>query len=354
MKSLPLAGAFALLVVAGHAAAQDTRAIQVREAQRTDERTFAYFGQFRAALAARFGADPLLSKLVFSEQEGQALVHRTPDAPAEHVIYQTGTWISTDGRQLKAWAPGADPAVARFRLSAVSEAMLREKFRAYRAQSAKAADHLGEVTVGYFGTPFNRLMAEVTVGSMTTFGMSVWAFDLKGGQPQDVNAAIADVRAQRPAPAVAVGKAGTAIGSLNVGGVALPLGFSYTFVAPDPLDALQKRPMLLLTEQAIAPSALAQAPDLDRVLGALPHYVLVIRSEAALPKVAMIVWHPKLGAAPAVEKDAGKSGVAKFDAYGAQRIAGSLASPGGGKAAYAWNEAIRLDVKFDAPISRGW
>lgn len=351
MTSLPLAGAFALLVVASQAAAQDTRVIQVREAQRTDERTFAYFAQFRAALAARFGADPLLSKLVFSEQEGQALVHRTPDAPAEHVIYQTGTWIPTDGRQLKAWAPGADPAVALFRLSAVSEARLREKFREYRAQPAKAADHLGEVTVGYFGTPFNRLMAEVTVGSMTTFGMSVWAFDLKYGQP-----AAAAVVAPPPArrPAVAVGKAGTATGSLDVGGVAVPLRFSYTFVAPDPLDALRMRPMLLMTEQAIPPSALGQAPDLDRVLGALPHYVLVIRNDATPAQVAMVVWHPGLGSGPAVEKDAGKSGVAKFDAYGAQRIAGSLASPGGGKAAYAWNGAIRLDVKFDAPISRSW
>jgi len=76
--------------------------------------------------------------LKFDEQEGQALVHATPTGPAEHVIFQTGKWISTDGRQLKAWAPDAEPAVARFRLSAVREAMLRDRFKAHRAQVMEA------------------------------------------------------------------------------------------------------------------------------------------------------------------------------------------------------------------------
>jgi hypothetical protein len=172
----------------------------VREAQRADERTFAYFARFRAALIQRFGADPLLTKLKWSEQEGEALVHKAPDAPAQHVIWQAGNWISTDGRELKPWAPGADPATARFRLSQVSEAMLRERFKAYRAQPAKAADHLGDVTVGYFGKPFDRLLAEVTVVGMSgSFGMSAIAFDLKTGQSLDVNAAVADARAKREA-----------------------------------------------------------------------------------------------------------------------------------------------------------
>ena len=195
------AGALLLLALAIDAGAQDTRAIQIREAQRTDERTFAYFGKFRTALTARFGADPLLSMLAFDEQEGQALVHKTPEGPAEHVIFQTGKWISTDGRQLKPWAPGASPAVARFRLSAVGEPFLRDKFRAYRAQPAKAADHLGAVKVGYFGNPFDRLIAEIQVLGMTTGGLSVIAFDLQSGQPLDINAAIADVRAKRDASA---------------------------------------------------------------------------------------------------------------------------------------------------------
>jgi hypothetical protein len=112
--------------------------------------------------------------------------------------------------------------------------------------------------------------------------------------------------------------------------------------------------MLLLTQEPIPPAAIAQAPDLDRILASLPWYVLVVRSDAKPPKVTMTVWHPKLGAAPAIEKDAGKSGVASLDAYAAQRIAGRLASPGNGKNAYAWNKAIRLDVKFDAPLSRAW
>ena len=191
--------AWLLLAFATAAGAQDTRTIQIREAQRTDDRTFAYFAQFKAAMIARFGADPLLSMLKFSEQEGEALVHATPTGPAEHVIFQTGKWISTDGRQLKPWAPDADPAVARFRLSAVREAWLRDKFKTHRAQAAKAADYLSPITIGYFGTPFNRMIVEIGVVSMATsaFKMSAIAFDFTTGQQLDVDAAIAQAKAQR-------------------------------------------------------------------------------------------------------------------------------------------------------------
>jgi hypothetical protein len=158
----------------------------------------------------------------------------------------------------------------------------------------------------------------------------------------------------KPQPAVTVGPAGSASGTLVAGGVTVPLRFAYTFVAPDPLDNLTRRPMLLLTQEPIPPAAIAQAPDLDRILASLPWYVLVVRNDAKPPKVAMTVWHPSLGATPAIEKDAGKSGAAKLDAFGTNRIAGSLASPGNGKAAYAWNKAIRLDVRFDAPLSRSF
>ncbi|MFO1311262.1 MAG: hypothetical protein U1F41_04265 [Burkholderiales bacterium] len=193
--------ALVLAAFAAGAPAQDTRTIQIREAQRTDDRTFAYFGQFKAALVARFGGDPLLSMLKFDEQEGQALVYATPASPPEHVIFQTGKWIPTDGRQFKPWAPDADPAVARFRLSAVRDASLRDKFRAHRAKAANAADHMGPVTIGYFGNPFNRLMVEIGVVSMSspTFRMSVIAFDFTTGQQLDVDAAIAQVRAQNEA-----------------------------------------------------------------------------------------------------------------------------------------------------------
>jgi hypothetical protein len=190
-----------LVALATAAGAQDTRTIQVREAQRTDDRTFAYFAQFRAALISRFGADPLLSKLQFDEQEGEALVHATPAGPAEHVIFQTGKWISTDGRQLKAWAPDADPAVAHFRLSAVREAWLRDKFKAHRAKPSQAADYLSPVTVGYFANPFDRMIVEIGRVAMATpdFKMSVIAFDLTTGHQLDVDAAIAQVKAQRAA-----------------------------------------------------------------------------------------------------------------------------------------------------------
>jgi hypothetical protein len=195
--------AVALLVaaLATAAGAQDTRAIQIREALRTDERTFAYFAQFKAALVARFGADPLLSMLKFDEQEGQALVHASAGGAAEHVIFQTGKWISTDGRQLKPWSTDADPATTQFRLSAVREAWLRERFKAQRAKPGHAADYLSPVTVGYFGNPFNRMIAEIRVVSAGSqaFAMSAVAFDFATGQELDVEGAIAQVRAQREA-----------------------------------------------------------------------------------------------------------------------------------------------------------
>jgi hypothetical protein len=178
---------------------------------------------------------------------------------------------------------------------------------------------------------------------------------LMAAQPQaPVAAAPPPPPAPRPPPPVAVGPAGNATGTLVAGGVTVPLRFAYTFVAPDPLDNLVKRPMLLLVQEPIPPAAIAQAPDLDRILAALPWYVLVVRNDAKAQKITMTVWHPKLGASPAIEKDAGKSGVAKLGAYGSERIAGTLASPGSGKNAYAWNKAIRLNVDFDAPLSRAW
>ncbi len=155
-------------------------------------------------------------------------------------------------------------------------------------------------------------------------------------------------------PPVDVGKPGTASGRLVVAGTTVPLRYAYTFVAPDALSDLTRRPLLVLTGEPIPPDQLARAGDLDRVLGALPHYVLVVRNDAAPPNVAVVVAHPKLGAAPAVGSDVGKGAVAKFDAYGAQRIAGTLASPQNGGAAFAWNRNVRLSVKFDAPLARQW
>ena len=159
----------------------------------------------------------------------------------------------------------------------------------------------------------------------------------------------------KPAPpAVTVGPAGTATGTLTVGNDVLSLRHAYAFVAPDSLDQLKRRPILVLTESPIAPATLAGAPDLDRVLGTLPAYVMVIRNEATPPKVALVVWHPGLGASPAVAQDAGKAGAVKLEAYGPARIAGTLSSPQGGKAAFTWNKRVRLVVRFDAPLSRSW
>jgi hypothetical protein len=172
------------------AQAQDVRAIQAREARHADERTLAYLERFRSALIARAGADPLLSTLVVDEQEGQALVHASRDAPAEHVIYQQGAWISTDGRQLRPWASAADPAVARFPLSAVKTAFVRDRMNAHRTEPKRATDFLGPLRVGYVGRPVDLLLLEMQVASMTTLGFTAVRFDLATGALVDVAAAL--------------------------------------------------------------------------------------------------------------------------------------------------------------------
>ena len=117
--------------------AQDVRAIQIREAQKADERTLAYLARFRAALIEKFGGDPLLSMLVVTENEGKALVHAQPAGPAQFVIFQEGKWHPTDGRELKPWAPAADPAAARFPLSR-RERRLRSRAIPCASRAARA------------------------------------------------------------------------------------------------------------------------------------------------------------------------------------------------------------------------
>ena len=194
-----MAATLALLLISGASPslAQDVRTIQISEARKSDERTLAYFDKFRAALIARFGGDPLLSRLEFSEVEGEALVHASAGAPAEFVIWQTGQWISTAGRELKPWAPDADPSVSRFRLSAVTDKFVREHFRAHRTKASQATDTLGPVTVGYFAAPFNRLILEYQVSSMSSPGLTMSSFDLATGAPLDVTGAIVAAHAQR-------------------------------------------------------------------------------------------------------------------------------------------------------------
>jgi len=179
---------------------QEVKAIQAREALRADDRLFAYYDRFRAALIEKAGADPLLSALVVSENEAQALVHAAPTAPAEHLIWQEGKWISTDGRQLRPWAPEAPASVAQFRLSAVPDKVLRDRVKAYRAGPGRATDFVSTFRVGYFGKPFDRMIAELQVASMTS-GLASAQYDLASGASVDVAGAIKEARTAREAQA---------------------------------------------------------------------------------------------------------------------------------------------------------
>jgi hypothetical protein len=180
---------FVMLATISHG--QDVREIQAREALRADERLFAYFARFREALASRVGGDPWLTMLKVSENEAEALVHDAAGGAAKHVIFQEGRWIDpVPERRLAPWGRAPSAAAQAFRLSSVDEAQWRAKIKAYRANHPR--DFLMGVSVGYFGTPYDRVMVDVQVLSMSG-GPSSLTFDMKG-EGADVNAAIADVR----------------------------------------------------------------------------------------------------------------------------------------------------------------
>jgi hypothetical protein len=162
-------------------------------------------------------------------------------------------------------------------------------------------------------------------------------------------------RAASPAPAKAATAAavfGTANGKATIGKTAIALRFAYLFVAPDPLEGLVVRPMLVLTQERIPDAVIEGAKDLDAVLAALPHYVVASRDGAKQPKVTLVFWHPQLGSSPVIVRDAAKEALARFDIHGDQRLTGRLASPGNGSQGYAGAKQLRLDVRFDAPLSR--
>ncbi len=155
-----------------------------------------------------------------------------------------------------------------------------------------------------------------------------------------------------PAAATPTVVFGAANGRVTIGKTQFALRFAYLFVAADPLEGLVVRPMLVLTQEQIPDALIARANGLDAVLAALPHYVVASRDAAKSPKVTLVVWHPQLGSSPVIVRDAGKGALARFDIYGDQRLSGRITSPGSGARAYADARELRLDVRFDAPLTR--
>jgi len=177
------------LLGATHALAQgaNVAAIQASEARKADARTLAALDAFRAALVARFGADPSLTMLRWSESEGSALV-RTPGGGSEYVIRQGGAWIGTANRKLEPWAPPAVAASNAFRLSSVTSAPIRAWLDAWRKSPGHATDFITDYEVGY-DPAAARILVRARVGSMTTFGLSQQAFDPATGSAVTVAAA---------------------------------------------------------------------------------------------------------------------------------------------------------------------
>ena len=172
----------ALAPLAAEAQGADVVAIQAREARNADNRTLAALERFRAALVARYGADPRLTMLTISEVEGAALVQRSTIALPEFVILRGDRWMSTEARQLKPWASPADAAANAFPLSAVRGDAIRAWLDLWRKMPGQTTDFVGEYGVGY-EPALSRLVVRATVASMTTGKFTQHAFDAGTGAP---------------------------------------------------------------------------------------------------------------------------------------------------------------------------
>lgn len=153
----------------------DVAAIQAREARNADARTLAALERFRAALVDRYGGDPSLTMLEIGESEGEALVVR-PGGASEHVIWQGGRWIGTEGRQLKPWAAPAVAATHAFALSSVKPEPIRAWLDAWRKGPGQSTDFVTGYAIGY-DPARARIAVRASVGSMTTGRLSRQTFD---------------------------------------------------------------------------------------------------------------------------------------------------------------------------------
>lgn len=177
------------MLCAAHAIAQgaNVAAIQASEARKADARTLAALEAFRHALIARFGADPTLTMLRWSESEGSALV-QTSGGATEYVIRQGDAWVSTANRKLVPWAPPAVATANAFRLSSVKSAPIRAWLDAWRKAPGQATDFITDYEAGYEPSAA-RLVVRARVGSMTTFGLAQHAFDPSTGSSVTIAAA---------------------------------------------------------------------------------------------------------------------------------------------------------------------
>lgn len=182
----------ACAAVAAPAQPADVAAIQAREARNADTRTLAALERFRAALVARFGADPMLTMLAWSETEGSALVLKAGGA-TEYVIRQGDEWKSTANRKLEPWAPPAVAAANAFRLSSVKTAPIRAWLDAWRKAPGQSADFVTGYSVGY-DPAAGAIVVRTRVGSMTTGKLDEQRFDATTG------GRLAIAAAPRPVP----------------------------------------------------------------------------------------------------------------------------------------------------------
>ena len=177
-----LAALTALRVPGAVAQPADIAAIQAREARNADQRTLASLERFRAALAGRFGPDPMLTMLDVSENEGEALVLRAGGAAVEHVIRQGERWIATENRQLRPWASPVVAAANAFPLSSVRTAAIRAWLDGWRKVPAQSTDFVAGYQSG-FDPALGRVVVRVRLGSLVTGRLTQHRFDPATGAP---------------------------------------------------------------------------------------------------------------------------------------------------------------------------
>lgn len=198
MPTVPrIAACLVAALVSSVAIAQsaDVAAIQASEARKADARTLAALERYRAALVARFGPDPSLALLRWSESEGSAVVVK-PGGATEFVIRQGDEWKSTANRKPELWTPPAVAAANAFKLSSVKPAAVRAWIDAWRKQPGQATDFVTDYAMAY-DPAAGKVVVRTLIGSMTTGKLAQQQFDATSG------GAIAIAAAPRAVPQAA-------------------------------------------------------------------------------------------------------------------------------------------------------
>ena len=177
-----------LLLGAAAVGAQTTADIQRREALRSDDRMYADFRAFAAALRAAVNGEPRMSLLEVSENTAFAIV-RADDGSVRQFSWVEGKLSDPATSLRKDEATDAEAMANRFTFADVDLEHVRAALRTHRAQPGRFGDSAPELRVGY-NRLTQRWLVIIQLGSLAFMGLDAIAYDLKTGAPFDLMAVV--------------------------------------------------------------------------------------------------------------------------------------------------------------------